>query len=166
MVYCQTGKNGTDEALKISKIIPASTVTLPLPGDTSTGSRLDLWKYIPRYSKAGRLHSCILLKISFSETSLKNWLSDRIFLFLLRIELILWITNSNAKKNQDSMFREKGGMNICLALICHTQVHSLGSGSSTAVILNGGLWWGGGFKLRRWNWQCLDRLFIVPGGEC
>lgn len=83
MVYCQTGKNGTDEALKISKVIPVSSVTLPLSGDTCTGSRLDLRKYIPRYSKAGRLHSCILLKISFSETSLKNWLSDRIFLFLL-----------------------------------------------------------------------------------
>lgn len=46
------------------------------------------------------------------------------------------------------MFGEKGGMNICLALICHTQMHSLGSGSFTAVILNGGWGWGsrgGGF---------------------
>lgn len=29
-------------------------------------------------------------------------------------------------------------MNICFALICYMQVHSLGSGSFTAVILNGG----------------------------
>lgn len=38
MVYCQTGKNDTNEALMISK-----NHTLPLPGDMSTGSRTDLW---------------------------------------------------------------------------------------------------------------------------